>query len=312
MIEKEAKSYHQELLAEINRDREAHGKKPFDDDGTPKAKQITESKTDPESGMFVKGEHKREFAYSVQTACDRYGFVLGYDVSAGNVHDSVSFDGLYEKLKARPPKLLVLDAGYKTPALMRKLLKDKIKPLTPYTRPQTGKGYFKKYAYVYDEYYDCYICPQNQVLSYSTTNREGYREYKSQGYLCKNCPELAKCTGSKNHTKLVTRHVGEEYMAQVEDIRHGLGMKEAYGKRKETIERVFADAKEKHGMRYTQYRGKEKVAIEVALPYAAMNLKKLATWLAKGPFSPLSKLLLALLLLHHPHTQKGSCQLSLA
>ena len=30
---------------------------------------------------------------------------------------------------------------------------------------------------------------------------------------------------------------------------------ELYKRRKETIERVFADAKEKHAMRYTQYRG---------------------------------------------------------
>ena len=30
---------------------------------------------------------------------------------------------------------------------------------------------------------------------------------------------------------------------------------ELYKRRKQTIERVFADAKEKHAMRYTQYRG---------------------------------------------------------
>ncbi len=29
----------------------------------------------------------------------------------------------------------------------------------PYKRPMTVKGLFKKYEYVYDEYYDCYICP---------------------------------------------------------------------------------------------------------------------------------------------------------
>ena len=44
-------------------------------------------------------------------------------------------------------------------------------------------------------------------------------------------------------------------MEQVEEIRHTIGMKERYKQRKETIERVFADTKEKHGMRYTQYRG---------------------------------------------------------
>ena len=51
----------------------------------------------------------------------------------------------------------------------------------------TKKGYFKKYEYVYDEYYDCYICPNNKILKYSTTNRDGYREYKSNAYDCKNC-----------------------------------------------------------------------------------------------------------------------------
>ena len=43
------------------------------------------------------------------------------------------------------------------------------------------EGFFKKYGNVYDEYYDCYICPNNQVLSYRTTNHDGYCEYKSLG-----------------------------------------------------------------------------------------------------------------------------------
>lgn len=50
-------------------------------------------------------------------------------------------------------------------------------------------------------------------------------------------------------------------------------------KRSPTIERVFADAKEKHGMRYTQYRGIKKVRMELNLLFACMNLRKLAIWL---------------------------------
>ena len=46
--------------------------------------------------------------------------------------------------------------------------------------------------------------------------------------------------------------------------------------RKETIERVFADAKEKHAMRYTPYRGLSQVTNWVRLKFAAMNLKKYA------------------------------------
>ena len=124
--------------------------------------------------------------------------------------------------------MIIADAGYRTPAIARRLLLDGIEPLFPYKRPMTKEGYFRKHDYVYDEYYDCYICPENQVLSYSTTNRDGYREYKSRGYICCNCPQKSKCTESKDHVKLVTQHVWERYIEKAEDIRHTLGNKEIY------------------------------------------------------------------------------------
>ena len=59
--------------------------------------------------------------------------------------------------------------------------------------------------------------------------------------------------------------------------------KAIYAQRKESIERVFADAKEKHGMRYTHHRGLARVTAWVRLKYAAMNLKKLAKWCWNRP-----------------------------
>ena len=117
-----------------------------------------------------------------------------------------------------------------------------VTPLMPYTRPQTKKGYFRKDEFVYDEYYDCYICPNDKILEYTTTNREGYREYKSKGYICESCPYLSQCTQSREHIKVVTRHVWQEYIEKCEDIRHTLGMKAVYAMRKETIERDFGTA----------------------------------------------------------------------
>ena len=63
-----------------------------------------------------------------------------------------------------------------------------------------------------------------------------------------------------------------------DDARYTPAYAQLYKCRKETIERVFADAKEKHAMRYTQYRGLAQVTNWVKLKFAAMNLKKLATW----------------------------------
>ena len=64
-------------------------------------------------------------------------------------------------------------------------------------------------------------------------------------------------------------------------------IREIYSKRSETIERVFADAKELHGLRYTQYRGLAKLKMELTLKFACMNLKKLAIWKARNSFSAL-------------------------
>ena len=73
----------------------------------------------------------------------------------------------------------------------------------------TKKGFFRKYEYVYDEYFDCYICPNNEELKYSTTDKNGYKIYKSNPDKCKNCPFKDKCTQSKNNQKIITRHVWE-------------------------------------------------------------------------------------------------------
>jgi len=278
----EAKHYHTELMEEINADREKHGKKPFkdDDDNPPPTKNIKKSTTDPECGLFHKGEHEKQFAYTAHVACDKHSFILGCDVSAGNVHDSVMFDGLYKNVLTRYPEIemAALDSGYKTPWIMKQIFDSGRKATTPYRCPMTKKGFFRKYEYVYDEHYDCILCPENQILKYSTTNRDGYREYKSDPKICANCPSRHKCTESKNCVKVVTRHVWEDYMELAEDVRHSPEGKEVYTMRSQTIERVFADAKEKHFMRYTYYRGLAKLRMQALLTFACMNLKKLAKW----------------------------------
>ena len=113
--------YDEELNKEIEKDRLAHGKRPLkkkDDNQPPTSggaggagtaplsepEEIPEgvktqkcSTSDPESGWFRKGEHKHVFAYAVETACDKHGWILGYTVHPGNEHDSRTFKTLYDK-----------------------------------------------------------------------------------------------------------------------------------------------------------------------------------------------------------------------
>lgn len=298
MVRHRVHKYKRDLLYEINEDRKSHGKEPFADDedegndsgdegGTPadggKKREIIESTTDPESGMFYKSEKEKCFAYTVTVACDMNNFVLGLKAAPGNVHDSQVFSDVFQQVIEQHPEVesVVTDSAYKTPAICREIVEAGKDPIMPYKRPMTKKGYFRKRDYVYDEYYDCYICPNNQILKYSTTNRDGYREYKSDPKICIGCEHRMKCTQSKNFTKVITRHLWEPYVEIAEDLRYTDRGKELYRKRGETIERVFADAKEKHGMRYTQLRGLRKVQHYLTLLFACMNLKKLAMWKRK-------------------------------
>ena len=205
------------------------------------------------------------------------GYILDVTVNPGNVHDSVAFDGFYERLKRfAAMRYVVANAGYKTPWICKRVIDDGKIPVLPYKRPMGKDGFFRPYEYIFDEYFNCVLCPENQALSYSTTTREGYREFKSCPQICENCPSLSKCTENKMHIKTVQKHIWLDYLELAEDYRHIPELRKLYDRRKETIERVFADAKEKCAMRFTYLRSLTRVTNWVRLKFAAMNLKKYA------------------------------------
>ena len=286
-ITKQTRKYQNQLNKEIDLDRAAHDKKPLKSrNKESETTEQTQSTTDPESGLFHKGEHKEVFAYTIQTSCDKNGWVLAYEPFAGNLHDSTSFDKFFnEKLKKLKPQKLVLDAGYKIPYIAKQLLENSILPVFPYTRPK-GRStdqedmYYPK-EYRYDEDNDCYICPENKLILYSTTDKNGYRIYKSKTSLCQNCPSLDRCTKGKQKQKTIIRHIWQEYLDIAEEYRKTSTGKADYKQRKETIERCFGTAKEYHGFRYTNMKGLAKMRMKSALTFACMNMKKLANMLWK-------------------------------
>ena len=96
---------------------------------------------------------------------------------------------------------------------------DSFEPSTLFALFKAQRGAIIKNEFLYDEYFDCYICPQDQMLAFSTVTREGYREYKSNPKECVNCPLLNQCTKSKNHQRVITRHVWGDLMDEVEHLR---------------------------------------------------------------------------------------------
>ena len=202
------------------------------------------------------------------------------EVTAGNVHDSVAWDAVYDEVtrKFNEVKFVTMDAGYKTPWIAKKTIEDGRVPVLPYTRYTGRQDRYKPWEYTYDPANDTYTCPRGGILRHTTTDRDGKRTYRSTPEQCRSCPCKAKCGANEKGQKVHMTHIWQEYLDLVEQIRKTDHAKEIYAQRKETIERVFADAKERHAMRYTHHRGLAAVTRWVRLKFAAMNLKKLAVW----------------------------------
>lgn len=286
-VKKSTRSYMQELDRAINDDRKAHGKDPLDPiERKPKEKEIRASKTDPDSGYMKRDRKPKEFCYLDHRTVDgKHSIITDVHVTPGNVHDSVPYlDRLDRQINRFEFEVenVGLDAGYYTTHICKGLADRGIYAAMPYVGHSGRKGRLNKSHFTWDEVNDCYICPQGEILSYVTTNREGFREYKCRQEACCNCPLLEKCTTNKQKVRRILRHVWEEYKEQVIKHRSEERGIQIYDRRKETVERSFADAKQLHGMRYAKRRGIKNVSEQCLMAAACQNIKKIALHSARG------------------------------
>jgi transposase len=286
------KAYLKELDEAVAADRAAHGKKPLKDKDelpTPPTKNIKSSTTDPESGfMHRDGKPKGFFYLDHRTVDGKANIITDVYVTPGNVND---VDPYIDRLKTQIDKFgfevetVGLDAGYNAANICKKLHGMSINGAMGYRRGCQQKGKYGKYKFAYLKEWDVYICPERNYLEYITTGREGYREYKTKNERCKSCPKREECLSAKQARKSIRRHVWEDYKDICYTFTKTDVGKEIYSRRKETIERSFADSKELHGLRYCRMRGRENVSEQCLLTAAAQNIKKIATLLSRGYFS---------------------------
>ena len=278
----DVQAYIIELDKAVEADRLKHGKKPL----APRSKEPTQTKevkkslVDPDSGYMVRdGKPKGFFYLDHRTVDGQCNVITDVHVTAGNVHDSVPYLERLDRQQSRfgfDIQQVGVDAGYFTSAICKGLEDRQLYGVMGYRRPNHKKGFFYKREYHYDPDTNAYCCPEGQTLTYITTDRKGYRHYQSNPEVCKGCPSLKKCTENRKHIKTVTRHVWEASKERVNENRLTEKGKSVYARRKETVERSFADAKQLHGYRYARFRGLEKVRAQCLLAAAAQNMKKIA------------------------------------
>mgnify|MGYP000923256539 FL=1 len=289
VIAKSRSDYWDDLDAAIEEDREAHGKRPLKEKTKePVSKETKISTTDPDSGYMVRDGKPTGFFYLDHRTVDgKLGIITDTHATPASIHDSIPYLERLDRQRQRfalDVRAVGLDAGYATAGIAKGLDDRGILGVTGYRRPNHRQGYLHKRDYVFDHEKNVYRCPQGRELGYATTDRTGYRHYKSDPAKCRNCPLLASCTNSANKTKIVTRHVWQDIREKVDGYRLTPWGKLIYRRRKETVERSFADAKQLHGHRYARFRGLIAVKCQCLLAAAAQNIKKMALALTAAPY----------------------------
>lgn len=294
-VDQKPAHYLAELNAAVEEDRIAHDKKPLKpqkrlppatENDAPEQKEVKISPVDPDAGYMVRDGKPTGFFYLDHRTVDGvHALITDTHVTPANVHDSVPYLDRLDRMRQRfgfDVAVTGLDAGYSTPFICKGLIERGIFGVIGYRRPSHKEGYFYKRQYQYDADQDVYVCPNGEQLTYRTTNRLGYREYVSQVSQCAHCPNKAQCTQSANGMKVVTRHVWQHFKESIDANRLSDKGKELYKRRKETVERSFADAKELHGHRYARFRGVAKVKAQALLAAACQNMKKMARLLEEA------------------------------
>ena len=246
------KSRWDDLDEAITLDRRIHGKKPLKEKVRhPVEKKSKISRTDPDSGYMVRdGKTKGFFCLDHRAVDGKMGIITDTHTTPANVHDSIPYLERLDRQRERfdlDVRSVGRDAGYATAGIARGLEERDIKGVTGYRRPPHRKGYLYKRQYVCEPEVDGYRYPDRQVLLYATTDRDGYRHYKSDPTKCRTCPLLASCTSNAKYQKTVTRHVWQDarertYVKRTYVNRLTDWGKDIYKRREETVERSFAAA----------------------------------------------------------------------
>lgn len=279
-VETTVKEYIDDLNEAVNEDRINHNKKVFKKkDHEPVMKTIKSSTTDPDSGyMFRDGKPKGFFYLDHRTVDSQNNIITDVHITPGNVNDVAPYLNRLDVQKEKfgfNIKYVGIDAGYYTSAICKGLEDRKIQGAIAYRSGPSIKGKFKKHHFQYIKEWDVYACPESNFLRYKTTSREGYKEYISDKNGCANCSCKEKCLIGENIFKTLRRHVWEESKERVKKFMSTQKGKVIYKRRKETIERSFADSKELHGLRYCHFRGIEKVREQSYLTATAQNIKRI-------------------------------------
>lgn len=253
------------LEEEINQERLLQGKKAYRYKDESELKTIKVSPADPESGYYHRDLKEKGYMYlDHRTVDDKSNIIVDAHITKGNVHDSQPYISRLKYLKKTfqfEIKAVALDSGYNSLDIKKYLLDKGIFGVIGYRRTGSKNSRDFKSQFKYQATNDYYYSKETgEVLVYQgLIDRNGYKTYTNQ-----------------DKSLVIRRHLKVDIEEQYRANRLSIKGKELYRRRKETVERSFADSKQNHGYRYALVRGLKKNQDYTWLVCAAQNMKNIA------------------------------------
>jgi transposase len=239
------------------------------------------STTDPDAEMAKKRGQAPRLRHKVHLGTDggRAGIVTAVATSPANEGDGHAVKRLLAKHRrgvGRDPRQLAADAGYSSEAAFRACFSRGVEPVINLQSFTNSHGGYDRDQFTYVAERDLFICPQGKELHRIADNfKLRTAVYSPPPGSCQSCVLKAQCAPGHSD-RHVTRRWETEMWEAVKEIIHSRRGRKLLGRRQTLSERVFADAKDKHGLDRAQFRGRGKMQIQALLTAATLNLRKLA------------------------------------
>ncbi len=218
------------LEEEINEEREKNGKKKLKFENKIEEKHIKVSTTDEESGYYHRDNKEKGFMYLDHRTVDhKCNIIVDAHITKGNIHDSKPYISRMEYLKRTfkfKIEKVAIDSGYATLDIKKYLIENKIFGVIGYRRYGSSKSRKEKSKYEYNSKLNIYTEKSTgEILEYKgLIDRNGYKKYENL-----------------DKSKIVRRHICEEWNEEFKKNRLSDEGKKLYKFRKEKVERSFAD-----------------------------------------------------------------------
>jgi transposase len=255
--------------------------------------------TDPDAKLMVKPAHNL-MAYNCQIAVDgKYKFIVATDVSSrNNDYHHLHHMALQTKAITQNDAMTLLgDSGYYSAKEIDKCQQDGFEVIVPIPdkqKAQNKRGYFTHDRFRYDEDNDCYICPNDEILTKSPTvitKENGTRAfvYRTGSKTCNACPLRDHCIPTQTVYKKVSRSEYSDTLKAYIKKMQSHKAKELVKQRGSIVEHLFGSTKRALGWEHYLLRGKEKVSGENALIMFTYNFKRLLNLIGIALFRELIK-----------------------